>query len=87
MDELVSEPAVIKHESLIEFVKDRPGHDLRYAIDSSKVEKELNWKPTYKFEQGLRSTVKWYLENQNWCEQILNGSYRLERLGLKGATS
>ena len=87
MDELVSEPAVIKHESLIEFVKDRPGHDLRYAIDSGKVERELNWKPTYTFEQGLRNTVKWYLENQSWCEQILNGSYRLERLGLEGATS
>jgi dTDP-glucose 4,6-dehydratase len=87
MDELVSEPAVIRHESLIAFVKDRPGHDLRYAIDPSKVEKELNWKPTYTFEQGLRNTVKWYLENQRWCEQILNGSYRLERLGLKGATS
>ncbi len=87
MDEMVEEPAVNNHESLIEFVKDRPGHDLRYAIDSGKVEKDLNWKPTYTFEQGLRNTVKWYLENQSWCEQILNGSYRLERLGLKGATS
>ena len=63
MDEMVEEPAVDNHESLIEFVKDRPGHDLRYAIDSGKVEKELNWKPTYTFEQGLRNTVKWYLEN------------------------
>ena len=86
MDELVPEPAVIKHESLIEFVKDRPGHDLRYAIDPGKIEKELNWKPSYTFDDGLRITVRWYLENQQWCDQILNGSYRLERLGLEGAT-
>jgi dTDP-glucose 4,6-dehydratase len=87
MDELISEPLVINHESLIEFVKDRPGHDLRYAIDPEKIEKELDWKPAYSFEEGMRNTVRWYLENQNWCEQILNGSYRLERLGLEGATS
>jgi len=87
MDESVSEPAVIKHESLIEFVKDRPGHDLRYAINPTKGERDLYWKPTYTFEQGLRNTVNWYLENQSWCEQILNGSYRLERLGLEGETA
>jgi dTDP-glucose 4,6-dehydratase len=87
MDELVREPTVIKHESLIEFVKDRPGHDLRYAIDPGKVENDLHWKPSYSFEEGLRNTVKWYLENQTWCKQILNGSYRLERIGLEGATS
>jgi dTDP-glucose 4,6-dehydratase len=87
MDELVSEPAVIKHESLIEFVTDRPGHDLRYAIDPTKMEAELGWKAEYTFEQGLRNTVKWYLENQSWYEQILNGSYRLERLGLEGASA
>ncbi len=86
MDALVPEPAVIKHESLIEFVQDRPGHDLRYAIDPEKIEKELNWKPSYSFDDGLRITVRWYLENQKWCDQILNGSYRLERLGLEGAT-
>jgi dTDP-glucose 4,6-dehydratase len=85
MDELVVEPSVIKHESLIEFVKDRPGHDLRYAIDPGKIERELDWKPSHSFEEGLRKTVKWYLENQDWCNQILNGSYRLERLGLEGA--
>jgi len=86
MDELVPEPSVIKHESLIEFVKDRPGHDLRYAIDPGKVEKQLNWKPANSFDQGLRYTVKWYLDNQDWCEKILNGSYRLERIGLEGET-
>ena len=86
MDELVLETEVLKHESLIEFVKDRPGHDLRYAIDPGKVEKELNWKPEYSFEQGLRTTVKWYLENKSWCEQIMDGTYRLERLGLEGSS-
>ena len=85
MDELVSEPTVIKHESLIEFVKDRPGHDIRYAIDPTKIENELNWRPSFSFDEGLRHTVKWYLNNQNWCDQILNGSYQLERLGLEGA--
>lgn len=86
MDELVAEPKVIKHESLIEFVKDRPGHDLRYAIDPTKTERDLNWKPDHSFDQGLRQTVKWYLENQDWCEQIFTGSYQLKRLGLEGAT-
>ena len=81
MDELVSEPTVIKHESLIEFVKDRPGHDIRYAIDPTKIENKLNWRPSFSFDEGLRHTVKWYLNNQNWCDQILNGSYQLERLG------
>lgn len=72
------------YESLITFVKDRPGHDLRYAIDSSKIERELGWKSEETFETGLRKTVQWYLDNKHWWQAVLDGSYRLERLG-KGA--
>ncbi len=62
-------------EKLIRFVKDRAGHDLRYAIDSTKVEKELNWKPSLVFEEGLSKTVDWYLENSEWMDRILSGDY------------
>lgn len=68
-------------ERLITFVTDRPGHDRRYAIDSSKIETELGWKQTVTFETGLAETVQWYLNNLTWCRRILDGSYRLERLG------
>ena len=61
---------------LIKFVKDRAGHDARYAIDASKLEKELGWKPSLKFEEGLEKTVDWYLSNQEWTEKITNGSYQ-----------
>tara|TARA_R110002167_G_scaffold24330_8_gene85743 strand:- start:1607 stop:2686 length:1080 start_codon:yes stop_codon:yes gene_type:complete len=71
-------------ESLITFVKDRPGHDLRYAIDASKIEQELGWKPEETFESGLRKTVQWYLNNKDWWEQVLDGSYSRERLGISG---
>jgi len=60
-----------KHEDLITFVKDRPGHDFRYAIDPKKIETELGWKPLADFDTHLRTTVKWYLENQAWCETAL----------------
>ncbi|MGH8147091.1 MAG: dTDP-glucose 4,6-dehydratase [Rhodanobacteraceae bacterium] len=70
-----------KRESLIEFVKDRPGHDRRYAIDSSKLQRELGWKPTLSFEAGIARTVGWYLANQPWVQRVLDGSYRMERLG------
>lgn len=63
-------------EKLISFVKDRPGHDLRYAIDASKINKELGWKPTVTFEQGLSETIDWYLSNKEWLENINSGSYR-----------
>lgn len=69
------------YESLITFVKDRPGHDLRYAIDASKIERELGWKPEETFETGLRKTVQWYLDNKDWWQAVLDGSYKLERLG------
>lgn len=65
-----------KPESLITFVKDRPGHDLRYAIDSTKSEKELGWNRTYDFETGMKETIKWYVDNQDWISEIKNGEYR-----------
>ena len=70
------------HQSLITFVKDRPGHDRRYAIDASKLKNELGWSPAQTFETGIRATVDWYLENAGWVERVLDGSYRLERLGV-----
>lgn len=70
-----------KYEDLITFVKDRPGHDTRYAIDAGKIERELGWVPRETFESGLHKTITWYLENQSWWQRVLDGSYRLERLG------
>jgi dTDP-glucose 4,6-dehydratase len=70
------------HEDLIEFVADRPGHDLRYAIDASKIRAELGWRPQETFESGLEKTVRWYLDNRAWWERIRSGVYRGERLGL-----
>lgn len=74
-------PGVTQYEQLIRFVEDRPGHDLRYAIDASKIERELGWTPAETFETGLRKTVEWYLANENWWRDVLNGSYRRERMG------
>jgi dTDP-glucose 4,6-dehydratase len=71
-----------KHESLITYVKDRPGHDRRYAIDSSKLQRELGWQPSHSFESGIEATVDWYLANQPWVQRVLDGSYRMERLGV-----
>jgi dTDP-glucose 4,6-dehydratase len=68
-------------ESQITFVKDRPGHDRRYAIDASKLHRELGWAPTRTFEQGIAATVDWYLGNADWVARVLDGSYRLERIG------
>ncbi|WP_371192549.1 dTDP-glucose 4,6-dehydratase [Glaciecola sp. SC05] len=69
------------YKELITYVADRPGHDLRYAIDAGKIERELGWKPEENFESGLRKTVQWYLNNKDWWQAVLDGSYRLERLG------
>ena len=68
-------------ESLITYVKDRPGHDRRYAIDASKLQGELGWAPSMTFEQGIAHTVDWYLDQQAWVNRVLDGSYRLERIG------
>jgi dTDP-glucose 4,6-dehydratase len=70
-----------KREALIRFVKDRPGHDRRYAIDASKIKRELGWRPSESFESGIAKTVDWYLANEAWSSRVLDGSYRLERLG------
>lgn len=81
MDELSPDAAIGPRESLIRFVADRPGHDQRYAIDASKIERELGWRPQESFESGLRSTVAWYLGNRDWWGRIRSGVYRGERLG------
>lgn len=74
-----------KYEELITFVKDRPGHDIRYAIDASKIKRELGWVPQETFESGLRKTVEWYLANEHWWQAVLDGSYQGQRLGLGSA--
>ncbi|MBA2587869.1 MAG: dTDP-glucose 4,6-dehydratase [Alphaproteobacteria bacterium] len=71
-----------KHADLVSFVADRPGHDLRYAIDSTKLRNQLGWAPQENFESGLEKTVRWYLDNKGWWERVLSGAYRTERLGL-----
>jgi dTDP-glucose 4,6-dehydratase len=83
LEELVPQrpSGVESYQDLITFVTDRPGHDVRYAIDASKIFNELGWKPLETFESGLKKTVTWYLENQHWWQSVLDGSYSLERLG------
>ena len=84
LDELISAKpnGIAKFSELITFVKDRPGHDMRYAIDARKIEQELGWKPQETFESGIRKTVEWYLNNENWWRRVQDGSYAGERLGL-----
>jgi len=77
-------PQERSYRSLITHVTDRPGHDHRYAIDASKIERELGWVPEETFETGLRKTVAWYLNNHEWCKRVQNGSYQGQRLGLTG---
>ncbi|WP_163929985.1 dTDP-glucose 4,6-dehydratase [Paraferrimonas sp. SM1919] len=81
LDKLV--PKATKYEQQITFVTDRPGHDRRYAIDSSKMQKELGWTPQETFETGLEKTVQWYLDNSQWCQNVQDGSYQRERLGIE----
>ena len=64
-----------KSEKLIKHINDRPGHDKRYAIDNSKIVKDLSWHPKYQFEEGLLQTINWYCEHQEWIENIVNGNY------------
>lgn len=82
MDELLPESAFAPHTSLLKYVPDRPGHDQRYAIDASKIERELGWRPQETFESGLRKTVQWYLEHHAWCRTACEGRYDRGRLGL-----
>ncbi|MEG0603992.1 MAG: dTDP-glucose 4,6-dehydratase [Acinetobacter sp.] len=82
LDELKPQSDGQKYEALITFVKDRPGHDLRYAIDATKIEKELGWKPQETFETGIQKTVEWYLNNLDWCRRVQDGRYQRERLGV-----
>jgi dTDP-glucose 4,6-dehydratase len=81
LDELLPDSPDRPHARLKTFVTDRPGHDRRYAIDATKLKRELGWEPRETFESGMRQTVRWYLENRQWCSRVTNGSYRGERLG------
>lgn len=76
LDEFRPSDPIVPHKNLIKFVPDRPGHDRRYAMDTSKVESELGWRPVETFESGIRKTVRWYLDNQAWVESVTSGSYR-----------
>ncbi|BBK38010.1 dTDP-glucose 4,6-dehydratase [Allostella sp. ATCC 35155] len=82
LDEMLPDSPHRPHEQLIGFVSDRPGHDLRYAIDASKMRRELGWTPAETFESGLRGTVRWFLDNRPWWQAIQSGQYRGQRLGL-----
>lgn len=82
LDELKPQVNNQPYETLITFVKDRPGHDLRYAIDASKIKKDLGWVPEESFETGIHKTVEWYLNNLEWCRRVQDGSYQRERLGV-----
>jgi len=75
------------YAALKRFVADRPGHDRRYAIDSTKIERELGWRPRHDLEAGLRATVRWYLEHRSWCEAVQAGKYARERLGTAPAAA
>ena len=79
LDELV--PTNNSYKDLITHVEARPGHDMRYAIDSTKIKNDLGWVPEETFESGIRKTVQWYLDNQEWCQRVQDGSYQRERLG------
>ena len=87
LDELVPESPHKPHASLIKFVADRPGHDVRYAIDADKIEKELGWVPQETFESGIKKTIRWYLDNREWCRHVQDGSYQRERLGVMEAST
>ena len=82
LDNLTPNSPYNPHDSLITFVTDRPGHDARYAIDADKIERELGWTPQETFESGIEKTIKWYLDNREWCQHVLDGTYQGERLGL-----
>ena len=76
LDELQPQGPTVPHRTLITFVKDRPGHDRRYAMNTSKIESELSWRPKETFETGIRKTIEWYLESEAWIQSVTSGSYR-----------
>jgi dTDP-glucose 4,6-dehydratase len=84
LDEMTPRANGKPYNELIMFATDRPGHDLRYAIDATKIRQKLDWQPQETFETGLRKTVEWYLDNETWWRRVLSGDYRGERLGLAG---
>jgi dTDP-glucose 4,6-dehydratase len=84
LDELRPREDGRPYREQIAFVRDRPGHDRRYAIDSTKMRERLNWRPEWTFGRGMRETIRWYLENENWVEDVSSGSYRMDRLGMGG---
>ncbi|MBM3619937.1 MAG: dTDP-glucose 4,6-dehydratase [Alphaproteobacteria bacterium] len=81
LDEFLPDSAHRPHDTLIRFVADRPGHDQRYAIDAGKIARELGWRPSRSFDEGLSQTVRWFLDNRSWWERVMSGAYRGERLG------
>jgi dTDP-glucose 4,6-dehydratase len=83
LDEFAPHPTLPSYERLVEFVTDRPGHDYRYAIDATHIHDEIGWQPVESFQSGIRKTVRWYLDNRPWWEQIRSKTYAGERLGLK----
>jgi len=85
LDKLKPDSPHLPHESLITYVADRPGHDLRYAIDADKIAADLGWLPQETFESGIEKTIHWYLENLEWCRHVQDGSYQRERLGTDNA--
>ena len=82
LDEISPRKNGSSYSDLITFVKDRPGHDFRYAIDAGKIQNDLGWSPNESFETGIRKTIHWYLDNQNWWKSIQDNNYRQERLGV-----
>jgi dTDP-glucose 4,6-dehydratase len=84
MDEFFPDSPNVPHNDLKVFVDDRPGHDQRYAIDASKLKRELDWEPQATFETGLRDTIRWYLDHLDWCAAVTEGKYGRERLGTAG---
>jgi dTDP-glucose 4,6-dehydratase len=82
-EKITNKPAGVNlFEDLITFVQDRPGLDVRYAIDASKIQKDLNWVPIEDFASGMEKTIQWYLDNQAWCDDVQSGSYQRDRLGV-----
>ena len=87
LDELSPRRDGKSYAEQIVYVKDRPGHDMRYAIDAGKIARELDWKPLETFDSGIRKTVQWYLEHKDdWCARVLSGEYKMERLGTGEST-